>query len=89
MLRTVRPETGLRWVRDAPGVRASVFPSDLVNAGLVADSVLFPGVGVGAGARVRRSVVLPGAVVPADADIDGAVVLEDGRIQHVAEGVSA
>ncbi|MFF1407373.1 hypothetical protein [Streptomyces sp. NPDC058294] len=88
MLRTVRPETGRRRVRDAPGVRASV-PSDLVNAGLVADSVLFPGVRVGAGARVRRSAVLPGAVVPADADIDGAVVLEDGRIQHVAEGVSA
>ncbi|WP_225828535.1 sugar phosphate nucleotidyltransferase [Streptomyces naphthomycinicus] len=89
MPRTVRPETGRSWVADAPGVRTSVIPSDLVNAGLVEDSVLFPGVRVGAGARVRRSVVLPGAVIAPDADIDGAVVLEDGRVQHVTEGVSA
>ncbi|MFF5475660.1 sugar phosphate nucleotidyltransferase [Streptomyces achromogenes] len=89
MPRTVRPGVGRRWVADAPGVRTSVVPSDLVNAGLVQDSVLFPGVRVGAGARVRRSVVLPGAVIPPGADIDGAVVLEDGRVQHVAEGVSA
>ncbi|MFH9660896.1 sugar phosphate nucleotidyltransferase [Streptomyces sp. NPDC017248] len=86
---TLRPGTGRSWVAEAPGVRASVVPSDLVNAGLVADSVLFPGVRVGAGARVRRSVVLPGAVIPPGADIDGAVVLEHGHIQHVAEGVSA
>ncbi|MGW0769154.1 sugar phosphate nucleotidyltransferase [Streptomyces sp. NPDC002676] len=89
MPRTLRPGVGRRWVADAAGVRASVIPSDLVNAGLVEDSVLFPGVRVGAGARVRRSVVLPGAVIPPDADIDGAVVLEDGHIQHIAEGVSA
>lgn len=89
MPRTVRPVTGRRWVADAPGVRASVVPSDLVNAGLVEDSVLFPGARVGAGARVRRSVVLPGAVIPPGADVDGAVVLEDGHIQQVAEGASA
>ncbi|MEV4339838.1 sugar phosphate nucleotidyltransferase [Streptomyces sp. NPDC049590] len=89
MPRTVRPGVGRRWVADAPGVRTSVVPADLANAGLVHDSVIFPGVRIGAGARVRRSVVLPGAVIPPGADIDGAVVLEDGRVQHVAEGVSA
>ncbi|WP_225834531.1 sugar phosphate nucleotidyltransferase [Streptomyces sp. NK08204] len=89
MPRTVRPQVARRWVADAPGVRASLVPADLVNAGLVAQSVLFPGVRVGAGARVRRSVVLPGAVIPPGADIDAAVVLEDGHIQHVAQGVSA
>ena len=88
MPRTLRPGVERRWIADGPGVRASVIPADLVNAGLVEDSVLFPGVRVGAGARVRRSVVLPGAVIPPDADIDGAVVLEDGRVQHVAEGAS-
>ncbi|MEU6961449.1 sugar phosphate nucleotidyltransferase [Streptomyces chrestomyceticus] len=89
MPRTVRPRVGRRWVADAPGVRGAVVPSDLVNDGFVTDSVLFPGVRIGAGARVRRSVVLPGAVIPPDADIEGAVVLEDGHIQHVAEGVRA
>ncbi|MFF8593886.1 sugar phosphate nucleotidyltransferase [Streptomyces sp. NPDC015220] len=86
---TLRPGVERGWVAEAPGVRASVIPADLVNAGLVEDSVLFPGVRIGAGARVRRSVVLPGAAVAPDADIDGAVVLEDGHIQQVAEGVSA
>ncbi|MER0443976.1 sugar phosphate nucleotidyltransferase [Streptomyces sp. Edi4] len=89
MPRTLRPSVGRSWVAEAPGVRASVIASDLVNDGVVADSVLFPGVRIGAGARVRRSVVLPGAVIPPGADIEAAVVLEDGHIQHVAEGVSA
>jgi valienol-1-phosphate guanylyltransferase len=85
----VRPGVRRGWVADTPGVRASLVPSDLVNHGLVEDSVLFPGVRIGAGARVRRSVVLPGAAVPAGVDIDSAVVLEDGHIQQVTEGVRA
>ncbi|WP_175647274.1 hypothetical protein [Streptomyces cyaneochromogenes] len=32
---------------------------------------------------MRRSVVLPGATVPVGADIDSAVVLENGAVQHV------
>ncbi|MET7762990.1 sugar phosphate nucleotidyltransferase [Streptomyces sp. NPDC005393] len=84
---TVRPGVRRGWVADTPGVRASLVPSDLVNHGLVEESVLFPGVRIGAGARVRRSVVLPGADVAPGADIDSAVVLEDGHIQQVTEGV--
>jgi valienol-1-phosphate guanylyltransferase len=86
---TVRPGVGREWVAQRPGVRASVVPEDLINDGRVEDSVLFPGVNIGAGARVRRSVVLPGAAIPPGADIDSAVVLEDGRIQHVKEGIPA
>ncbi|MEW2291354.1 sugar phosphate nucleotidyltransferase [Streptomyces sp. NPDC006743] len=86
---TVRPGTARHWVAEAAGVRSCLVPADLVNAGLVEDSVLFPGVRIGAGARVRRSVVLPGAVVAPGADIDGAVVLEDGQVQQVTEGVRA
>jgi glucose-1-phosphate adenylyltransferase len=71
-------------VAHADGVRSSVVPAGLDNAGLVEESVLFPGVRVGAGARVRRSVVLPGAEVPAGADLDSCVVLEDGTVQRVA-----
>ncbi|MBO1334467.1 sugar phosphate nucleotidyltransferase [Streptomyces sp. VRA16 Mangrove soil] len=82
---TVRPDVRRAWVADAPGVRTSWVPRDLVNAGHVERSVLFPGVRIGAGARVSRSVVLPGAVVPAGADIDAAVVLEDGTVQHVPQ----
>ncbi|MEU6825959.1 sugar phosphate nucleotidyltransferase [Streptomyces atriruber] len=79
---TVAPDVRRAWVSDHFGVRASVVPADLVNDGRVEDSVLFPGVRIGAGARVRRSVVLPGARIPAGADIDSAVVLEDGHIQQ-------
>ncbi|MEV3860393.1 sugar phosphate nucleotidyltransferase [Streptomyces sp. NPDC050095] len=88
---TVRPQVRRAWVGEAPGVRSSWVPRDLVNDGHVESSVLFPGVRIGAGARVRRSVVLPGAVVPAGADIDSAVVLEDGTVQDVphTEGVLA
>ncbi|MEU5900477.1 MULTISPECIES: sugar phosphate nucleotidyltransferase [Streptomyces] len=89
---TVAPDVRRSWVADHFGVRSSVVPSDLVNDGRVEDSVLFPGVRIGAGARVRRSVVLPGARIPAGADIEGAVVLEDGRVQRTevtTEGVRA
>jgi glucose-1-phosphate adenylyltransferase len=81
---TLRPAVPRAWVAHADGVRSSVVPADLSNAGLVEGSVLFPGVRVGAGARVRRSVVLPGAEVPAGADLDSCVVLEDGTVQRVA-----
>ncbi|WP_405386159.1 sugar phosphate nucleotidyltransferase [Streptomyces sp. NBC_01102] len=80
---TVSPYLARTWVEEAPGVQRSVVPFDLVSDGRVEDSVLFPGVRIGAGARVRRSVVLPGAVVPDGADIDSAVVLEDGFVQLV------
>ncbi|QUI35247.1 NTP transferase domain-containing protein [Streptomyces alfalfae] len=83
---TVAPEVARHRVARGPGVRDSVVPADLVNHGLVEDSVLFPGVRVGAGARVRRSVVLPGAAVPSGADLVSAVVMEDGRVQQVADG---
>lgn len=84
---TLAPGVRRAWVADDFGVRSSVVASDLVNDGRVAESVLFPGVRIGAGARVRRSVVLPGARIPAGADIDGAVVMEDGRIQQVTPAV--
>lgn len=77
------PDVARGLVDRAPGVHRSVVPEDLANRGLVEESVVFPGVRIGAGARVRRSVVLPGAVVPDGADIDSAVVLEDGFVQHV------
>ncbi|MEW1927124.1 sugar phosphate nucleotidyltransferase [Streptomyces sp. NPDC088360] len=86
---TLAPEVRRERVAEGPGVRDSVVPADLLNDGLVEQSVLFPGVRVGAGARVRRSVVLPGAAIPPDADIDSAVVLEDGTVQQVTEGAAA
>lgn len=82
---TIRPEVNRAWVTRAPGVRRSVVPADLVNYGLVEDSVLFPGTRIGTDARVRRSVVLPGAAIPAGAEIDSAVVLENGQVQPVTE----
>ncbi|NYI04216.1 sugar phosphate nucleotidyltransferase [Allostreptomyces psammosilenae] len=80
---TIRPTVPRELVADRPGVRRALVPADLVNEGLVEDSVVFPGVRVGAGARVRRSVLLPGARVAPGAEIDSAVVLEDGHVQQV------
>lgn len=39
----------------------------------------------GVGARVRRSVVLPGAVIRPGQDIDSAAVLENGHVQLVED----
>ncbi|MGW0118010.1 sugar phosphate nucleotidyltransferase [Streptomyces sp. NPDC003327] len=80
---TISPYLHRHRVAESPGIRRSVVPFDLVSRGDVEDSVLFPGVRIGTDARVRRSVVLPGAVVPDGADIDSAIVLEDGFVQHV------
>jgi glucose-1-phosphate adenylyltransferase len=78
---TVRPAVGRRLVGTAAGVDTSVVPDDLVNAGRIEHSVVFPGVRVGAGAVVRDSVVLPGARVPDGARVDSSIVLEDGYVQ--------
>lgn len=80
---TVAPEVDRRLVAHAPGVRRAVVPADLVNHGLLEQSVAFPGVRIGRGAVVRRSVLLPGASVPPGAEIDSAVVLEDGFVQQI------
>lgn len=82
--RTIRPEVSRRMVGAGPGIGRSLVAEDLVNDGRVEQSVVFPGVRVGAGARVSRSVLLPGAAVPEGAVIDGAIVLEDGTVQQVA-----
>ncbi|NKI44110.1 sugar phosphate nucleotidyltransferase [Streptomyces physcomitrii] len=80
---TVRPEVPRRFLSSAAGVRSSLVPSDVRNAGLVERCVLFPGVRIGEGAAVRDSVLLPGAEVPAGARIEASVVLEDGSVQPV------
>ncbi|MFF7167044.1 hypothetical protein ACFZBP_37655 [Streptomyces sp. NPDC008086] len=85
MPRTIRPEVDRGWVADACGVVASLVPADLVDEGRVEHSVLFPGVRVGAGARVRRSVVLPGAGDPPRSGHRLAVVLENGHVQRVED----
>ncbi|MGC9669660.1 sugar phosphate nucleotidyltransferase [Planosporangium sp. 12N6] len=87
--RTLRPEVARRRVADEDGVRASIVPADLVNDGRIECCVVYPGVRVGAGARVRDAVLLPGAQVPPGADIEGAIVLEDGFVQHAAAVLGA
>ncbi|WP_433607127.1 sugar phosphate nucleotidyltransferase [Dactylosporangium sp. CA-139114] len=82
--RTVRPGLARRRVADEDGVRDSIVPADLVNEGRIERCVVYPGVRVGADARVSDTVLLPGARVPAGADIDGAIVLEDGFVQPAA-----
>ncbi|MBQ0977939.1 sugar phosphate nucleotidyltransferase [Micromonospora sp. M61] len=83
MPRTVAPAVSRALVRDGSGVRRSVVPVGLVNAGLVEESVVFPGARVGAGAHVTRSVLLPGAQVAAGARLDSVIVCEDGFVQGV------
>jgi glucose-1-phosphate adenylyltransferase len=83
MPRTIAPGVGRDFVAEGPGVVASVVPDDLRNDGLIAHSVVFPGVRVEAGAEVRRSVLLPGARVRAEAALDGVIVGEDGVVQVV------
>ncbi|MEV0846487.1 sugar phosphate nucleotidyltransferase [Streptomyces sp. NPDC049954] len=80
--RTVRPEVPRRRVADEAGVRASIVAADLVNEGRIEDSVVYPGVRVGPGARVRDCVLLPGVQVPAGAGLTSAIVLEDGTVQQ-------
>ncbi|WP_407914525.1 sugar phosphate nucleotidyltransferase [Kitasatospora sp. NE20-6] len=81
--RTLAPGVPRSLVADAPGVERSIVPADLVNHGRLAHSVAFPGVRIGAGAHVTRSVLLPGATVPDGAAIDSAIVLEDGFVQQM------
>jgi ADP-glucose pyrophosphorylase len=83
---TIQPRVDRIMVREAPGIRRSIVPADLVNHGTLAGSVAFPGVRIGAGARVRDSVLLPGAMVPPGADVESAIVLEDGTVQNCADG---
>jgi glucose-1-phosphate adenylyltransferase len=87
--RTVRPRVPRWFVAEAPGIRRSIVPADLVNDGLLEESVAFPGVRVGAGARVRDCVLMPGAEVAPGADIEGSIVLEDGWIQPCVEAPAA
>ncbi len=86
--RTVRSEVPLRKINNEMGVRRSLVPADLVNDGVIEESVLFPGVRVGAGATVRDSVLLPGAVVEPGAEITSSIVLEDGYVQPCGEAVA-
>ncbi|GAA4958708.1 sugar phosphate nucleotidyltransferase [Actinoplanes utahensis] len=79
--RTLRPWVRRGIVDAAPGIHRSLIPADLVNHGEITDSVVYPGVRVGAGAQVSGSVLLPDAVVPPGAVVTGAVVLEDGSVQ--------
>lgn len=87
--RTIHPGVQLRKVNNETGVRRSLVPADLANAGTVEDCVVFPGVRVGAGATVRDSVLLPGGVVPDGAEITSAIVLEDGYVQPCDAAVVA
>ena len=84
---TVRPWVDRRFVDEAPGVRASIVPADLVNDGTVEHSTLFPGVRIGAGARVSDCVLLPGARIGAGERLESAIVLEDGTVQPCDESV--
>ncbi|WP_405774062.1 sugar phosphate nucleotidyltransferase [Streptomyces sp. NBC_01538] len=79
---TVRPAVPRRYVAREASAHDSIVPADLVNAGRVERSVVYPGVTVGAGASVRECVLLPGAVVPEGARLEGAVLLEDGTVQQ-------
>jgi glucose-1-phosphate adenylyltransferase len=85
MPRTVAPGTERRFVPELPGVTRSIVPADLVNAGQLTDTVAFPDVRVGAGARVRASVLLPGARVPDNAVIDSAIVTSDSWVEPVTD----
>jgi valienol-1-phosphate guanylyltransferase len=80
---TLRPQIARHRIAEAPGIRSSVVPADLVNEGTLEYSVAFPGVRIGRGATVRDSVLLPGAEVPESARIESAIVLEDGTVQEV------
>ncbi|MYS89713.1 MULTISPECIES: sugar phosphate nucleotidyltransferase [Streptomyces] len=79
---TVRPGVPRRYIEREGAVRSSIVPGDWVNAGRVAESVVYPGVTVGAGARVRDCVLLPGTVVPEGAELESAILLEDGTVQR-------
>ncbi|GAB3079031.1 sugar phosphate nucleotidyltransferase [Micromonospora schwarzwaldensis] len=83
MPRTIAGPVARSLVLDRAGVCRSVVPADLVNGGLIEESVAFPGVRVGAGAHVTRSVLLPGARVAPGARLDSVVVCEDGFVQAV------
>ena len=52
--------------------------------GAVENSVLFTGVTVDAGARVKYSIVMPGAVIAEDAVVEYAIVAEDAVIEKGA-----
>ncbi|GAB2331245.1 sugar phosphate nucleotidyltransferase [Streptomyces griseoincarnatus] len=86
--RTVLPGTPRRMVAHEAGVRVSIVPADLVNEGHIEHSVVHPGVHVGRGARLRDCVLLPGARIPAGADLTAAIVLEDGTVQQCEPALS-
>jgi glucose-1-phosphate adenylyltransferase len=79
---TVRPAVRRRYVAREGAVRSSIVPADLVNAGRVEWSVVYPGVTIGAGARVRDCVLLPGTAVPEGAQLESAILLEDGTVRQ-------
>jgi glucose-1-phosphate adenylyltransferase len=79
---TVCPAVSRRYVARETAVHASIVPADLVNAGRVERSVVYPGATVGAGASVRDCVLLPGAAVQEGARLEAAIVLEDGTVQQ-------
>ncbi|HKT03915.1 MAG TPA: sugar phosphate nucleotidyltransferase [Rugosimonospora sp.] len=80
----VAPAVARGFVRKAPGVERSIVPADLVNDGLLATSVAFPGVRIGAGAHVRDAVLLPGARIGPGAVVESAIVTEAGVVAPVA-----
>jgi valienol-1-phosphate guanylyltransferase len=79
MPRTLRPDLPRRHVTDAPGLHDVLLAGDLVNRGSVERSVLYPGVHIGLDARVRDSVLLPGARVADGVLVDRSIVF-DGQI---------
>jgi glucose-1-phosphate adenylyltransferase len=83
--RTIHPGTPRMLTGASEPLTRCIVPEDLVCEGTLADSVVFPGVSIGPGASVTRSVLLPGAHVPEGTAIDSAIVLEDGSVQRVDE----
>jgi glucose-1-phosphate adenylyltransferase len=79
--RTVLPHIDRRLVAEAAGISHSIVPDNLLNAGRLERSVAFPGVRIGAGAVVRDCVLLAAANVPDGAEIESAIVFEDGFVQ--------
>ena len=80
MPQTVQPNIGRRFVQAAPRICSSIVPDDLLLEGTLAYSTVFPGVRIEAGASVRDSVLLPGAVVREGMQVESAIVLEDGTV---------
>ena len=86
---TIRPEVKRRRLEWREGIHACIVPDDLVNQGKLSHCTVFPGVRVERGAEVSRSVLVPGAVVPAGSRIQGAIVLEDATVIQCAGSLDA